>query len=80
MTTCGKEVCDHCRKSIGVGNVVNTCYSCNTIAHAKCAKKMKFVKMNNSILNLKSLYNNTSINRKTKHIRTFKMPKNDYCD
>ena len=50
MTNCGKEVCNHCQKYINVGNVVNTCYTCNTIVHTKCAKKMKFVKINNTIL------------------------------
>ena len=47
---CTKEICGCCQKSIKVGNVVNTCYKCNAIAHAKCSKKMKFVKINDSIL------------------------------
>ena len=49
MTNQAKEVCSHCQKSINVGNVVNTCYSCDTIAHTKCAKKLKFTKINNTI-------------------------------
>ena len=50
MSNNTKEVCGCCQKSIKVGNVVNTCYKCNAIAHAKCSKKMKFVKINDSIL------------------------------
>lgn len=49
MTGVTKEVCGHCQKCINTGNVVICCYSCNMIVHTKCAKQLKYTKINHAI-------------------------------
>ena len=37
---CIKENCMECQKSIMLHNKIITCFSCNKIAHGKCAKSI----------------------------------------
>ena len=38
-----KEVCDHCSKSINLGQLIYECSNCNKILHKKCFKNSKSV-------------------------------------
>ena len=43
-----KEVCDHCSKSINIGQLIFECFKCDKILHKKCFKNSKSVTINDN--------------------------------